>query len=181
MDAHDFHMHLTIPLICSINPSSSAYAHTRLFTRDTLYLLPFTFAHLVSLCRIGEFNSAISSLVTDTKLLSNANEKAQKLAEVARTSVDAFIGAASTSLGNLSMYSVPRQRWIRAINRVMYDNYVTKYITPLLAPAMVVKHQRHVTFQLPKIEEKASPSPNKNTNKKKPVVSQAHTRKTVLS
>lgn len=126
-------------------------------------------------CRLGEFNSVIVGLATDTKLLVTANERAQRLAEIARLSVDAFINAASSSVNNLAVYTVPRQRWIRAINRVMYDNYVTKYITPLLTSAPKTP-QRHVTFNLPKIEErKREPKPSK------PVVSNAHTRKTVLS
>ena len=93
--------------------------------------------------------------------------------------MDAFIQAAASSASNIAIYSVPRQRWIRAINRVMYDNYVAKYITPLLAPQVATKPVKHVTFQLPKIDEEKKPKPQPKP--KKPVVSQAHTRKTVLS
>lgn len=142
--------------------------------------------HLLLYYSLSEFNSAITNLVVDTKLLSKANEKANRLAEIARDSVDAFIGAASSSISNISNYSVPRQRWIRAINKVMYDNYVSKYIMPLLVPSVgggaAKKSNKKVTFQLPKIEVKAKAAPVVQANKaKKPTVSQAHTRKTVFS
>ena len=61
----------------------------------------------------------------------------------------------------------------------MYDNYVAKYITPLLAPQVATKPVKHVTFQLPKIEEEKKIKPQPKP--RKPMVSQAHTRKTVLS